>query len=909
MGKANSDISKANVSFRWTALAEIVSKLIAPVLNMVLARLISPEVFGIVATLSVITGLATTLSESGFARYVQQHQFSSDEERRKSNQTSLTSSLTFGILLFVIILIWRAPFAGLIGASGYEWYLVIAAGAVPFHSLIAVESAVLKKDFRFKITAFLRVGFAVVTAAIQILLAVFGQGLLALTLGSLVSSFALAVTLVFFLKDKRIVGFSWTCFKQSFTDNLFFLLEGLCIWLTSALDVLLLGMAFNDGIVGVYKLAFTTEKGIVAILGAIFSPVLITLLSKMSFEDENFKKALLSYQNAIAFIALPMGAGLFILRDGITSIFFGSGWEAAIPVFGYFALLDGFKICISDFISSLMIARGKPIGSVIAQAVYLGAITLCCVFAKQLGFDLFVLLRAGCTLILIAGYVVLCYPMLKISPWPFFKNLVAPLVGSLILACVCLPLSLLSKGIPTTLAAIGIGLLFYFVFMRLVFPSVFANFASIVFNKEAQANILDGERIEKRVTRIKRLHIIAKPTSQLYKAVLLSLLAIPIACSTALTASSHVAAEQFAMSFGLCKEAKQASPAGQSVLSVDFAENDVTSYRKFQSITQQFVYYKTNWPSLYNFYAEPQDQEPVSFRTFDEQQLEIAPFSLMTAHVVDYDHDDEGHPRFEMAGAYAMFERTETGIPHSSSNLFVSKSIADKLLVEGASYRDLLGKNLYTSSGTYHIANIVVPSKSSWLYDTLLNQYGDFAFVVDRRLLGNRLRYTSIFTQQPFEIYEYTSAIGTLCDEKTVPEASVSLVAKESTWSESESDSERLLNVLRRRNSGNHLSFNSTSILALIVLVILLSTQVFLAFFYMKKISHGGWSPRFLIPFAVAYVGQGGVYSLVAGLLLHSGFRFWLYYALTFGAGAIIGLIGAIIPLIVISHKRGEAAR
>ena len=123
----NENIAKANRSFKWTALAEISAKFIVPLMNMILARLISPAVFGIIASLTVITGFATTLADSGFSRYVQQHQFKDDVDRKKAIKTSLMSSLVFGVSIFLIIVLLKlASFSLISGRTANEFLRAIA---------------------------------------------------------------------------------------------------------------------------------------------------------------------------------------------------------------------------------------------------------------------------------------------------------------------------------------------------------------------------------------------------------------------------------------------------------------------------------------------------------------------------------------------------------------------------------------------------------------------------------------------------------------------------------------------------------------------------------------------------------------------------------------------------------------
>ena len=54
---------------KWSAISELLAKLIAPVSSMILARLLTPEAFGVVATVNVIISFADMFTDAGFQKY------------------------------------------------------------------------------------------------------------------------------------------------------------------------------------------------------------------------------------------------------------------------------------------------------------------------------------------------------------------------------------------------------------------------------------------------------------------------------------------------------------------------------------------------------------------------------------------------------------------------------------------------------------------------------------------------------------------------------------------------------------------------------------------------------------------------------------------------------------------------
>lgn len=60
---------------KWSALTEIASKLISPISTIVLARLLTPDAFGVLVTATMVISFAEIFTDAGFQKYLIQHNF------------------------------------------------------------------------------------------------------------------------------------------------------------------------------------------------------------------------------------------------------------------------------------------------------------------------------------------------------------------------------------------------------------------------------------------------------------------------------------------------------------------------------------------------------------------------------------------------------------------------------------------------------------------------------------------------------------------------------------------------------------------------------------------------------------------------------------------------------------------
>ena len=70
----NSISTNINKSLKWSSITEIVAKLIQPITNMILARILAPEAFGVVATINMIINFADMFTDAGFKKYLVQYE-------------------------------------------------------------------------------------------------------------------------------------------------------------------------------------------------------------------------------------------------------------------------------------------------------------------------------------------------------------------------------------------------------------------------------------------------------------------------------------------------------------------------------------------------------------------------------------------------------------------------------------------------------------------------------------------------------------------------------------------------------------------------------------------------------------------------------------------------------------------
>lgn len=455
---------KANKSFKWSALAEIIAKIVVPVCNMILSRVIAPSIFGIVASISVITGLADVFADGGFSYLILHKKIDNENEKRKFEGTITLINTVISFLITIIIVCFSNPLASLVGADGYGIYLIFAAIQIPFYGFSTIQLSICRRDFMYAKILVVRIVSLAVQVISTIALACFGYGMEALILRGVIGAVLQAILVPIVCKKIPRFAFSLKYVLGIRNLILFYLLDALIIWGSASVDTVLVNHFFDQTLVGVFKNAITMENSIITLLTAIYYPVLIALLGQAFTDNAKLEKIMFGYQKVIAVLLVPIGVGMFLYRDFISLLLFGNGWSGASWVIGILGLANCLRTVTCGFALIVFYATGKPLYSTITNLVMMILKIICYFVFARLGF---VPLLVGLTIPLFGSAIfAIVFARIKygIKISLYFKNIGLPLLFCLPMSCFAIFQIYLLPGVLGNLIGIIMCVLIYFIF-------------------------------------------------------------------------------------------------------------------------------------------------------------------------------------------------------------------------------------------------------------------------------------------------------------------------------------------------------------------------------------------------------------------------------------------------------------
>jgi O-antigen/teichoic acid export membrane protein len=322
----------------------------------VAARFLERRDFGLMALVTLAIGLADRVADAGLNDAMLHF--------RSPGRAQLCAlfwvSLGVGACLSAAVAAAGGTLAARWGEPELPGLLCAAGAVFLLAGLGQVSAALVRRELRYGAFAALDLARALASLAAVAALAPLGFGAWALVAGLLAgqaarSLLALALAADLFLPtglgDPRGVG-------GVLRFSAYQLGERLVNFAARNADKLLIGTALGTEALGVYSLAYQLVTRPFQLLAIAGGRVLRPLLAALQSDRERMLRTFLAALRALAFVAVPLYAGAFLLADPLVRIVYGKGWGGVASVFRILCPL-GMLYAIGNLDGALVVATGQ----------------------------------------------------------------------------------------------------------------------------------------------------------------------------------------------------------------------------------------------------------------------------------------------------------------------------------------------------------------------------------------------------------------------------------------------------------------------------------------------------------------------------------------------------------------------
>jgi O-antigen/teichoic acid export membrane protein len=338
----------------WSAIDVLVRQGILFLVSVVLARLLAPEDFGIIALLAFFTGLSVAFVQGGLSIAIIQRQRTTSEEESAIFWWNLAGSILFGLA----IILAGPALAAFFHQPVLRRLVMVAAAQLVFAAGGGVHTAILTKELRFDLLTKCSLFASLASGTVAIAAAVLGAGIWALALQIATLALFNTVALWFALAWRPALHFRFETIRELF---------GFGAWVSvgNILEVvytngvsLLIGKLHGVRQLGFYNQAAATQLLPSSALSTIVSRVALPLLASNQNDPDALRSSLKLAIRSVMLVNVPAMIGLAVLSDLVVTVLFGSRWLPAAPILSILAL-SGILFPLHVINLQLVLARGQ----------------------------------------------------------------------------------------------------------------------------------------------------------------------------------------------------------------------------------------------------------------------------------------------------------------------------------------------------------------------------------------------------------------------------------------------------------------------------------------------------------------------------------------------------------------------
>lgn len=427
----------------FTAIGKYSYVIINILITAVLARILTPSDFGVVAIATVIINFFSMLSDMGIGPAIIQN-----KDLGKRDLSSIFNlTLYMGVLLTAIFFLSANLFADYYENEKLVSVVQLFSISIFFHCADIVPHNLIVKARRFSFLAYSNVIIQIISGVASIVAALLGWGIYALLVQPVLSSMLLlAVDLSQnWMLPSIIVRKS--AVSKIFSYSLYQFLFSFINYFSRNLDKLVVGRIFGVNDLGYYEKSYRLMMLPVGNLSHIITPAIQPIFSEFQNDKHLLYQRSLRLFRLFALMGFPISVFLFFCSKEVILIAFGDQWYGAISVFQILSLSVGFQMIYSPqgaFFQSANAVREMFCCGVVTAILNVVSVLVGCLLFKDIHI-LSWMIVAGYILAFILTYYVMIKRVFEGSFKSFLCVLIQPIGLS---ALIAIPLLLLSMVLP-----------------------------------------------------------------------------------------------------------------------------------------------------------------------------------------------------------------------------------------------------------------------------------------------------------------------------------------------------------------------------------------------------------------------------------------------------------------------------
>lgn len=344
----------------WSVAEKIGSMLLQVAVSIIVARLLMPDDFGVMAIMTFFTALALVVVDSGFSQTL----------IRKSEPTAddYKSVFVFNIAISVLLYIGLTLTAPIV-ARFYEHDVIARIAPVlflllPVNALCVIQNTIFIREFRFDLLSKINFASSCIAGVIAIAMALAGMGVWALV-GQRLGTMTAKAALLWLCSDWRAGGvFSASTLRAMSPFSFRLMFTDIISAVYNNVAQLFIGKMYSTDTLGYFNQAQKLKELPVSSAMQSIQSVTYPALSNIKNDAAKFADSYRRVMMVTAFVMFPMMVGMIAVADDMFALLLGERWMPTVP---YFRILSLCGVFYPVSMIAYNILKVKSDGSIIIR--------------------------------------------------------------------------------------------------------------------------------------------------------------------------------------------------------------------------------------------------------------------------------------------------------------------------------------------------------------------------------------------------------------------------------------------------------------------------------------------------------------------------------------------------------------
>lgn len=345
---------KATGGLIWSILNNIGVYGISFIVGIILARLLSPEEFGLIGMITVFITLLSVFVDSGFKTAL--------IRKTDCNQTDYSTVFFFNvaisIFLYLILFFSSEYISFFYNEPELNSLLKVLGIVIVIEAFSLIQTTILTKQLNFKLQALISIIAGALSGIIGILLAYMGFGVWSLVFYSLINKLLLSAFYWLFNKWRPSFVFSFISFREFFAFGSKLMLANFINTLQKNLSYLVIGKYYSATDLGHYTRAGQFYNLPTHVVMSTIGRVTLPILAELNNDNKTLKNACERILKTVMFVSVPTILLMAAVAEPMVILLVGEKWKPSV-IFLQLMCLSGVWFPMHSINLNILQIKGK----------------------------------------------------------------------------------------------------------------------------------------------------------------------------------------------------------------------------------------------------------------------------------------------------------------------------------------------------------------------------------------------------------------------------------------------------------------------------------------------------------------------------------------------------------------------